>query len=149
MSETTLRGYQGIFFDEHTSKQLVSLQSNQLDEPVKDMHVTFKFGEIEMYPKEVMNKNIEVKLVSYGCDGKNSGFEVVLPKEIEERFYKGNKPIHVTVSIGSINGVKGKPVNTANLNFKPLKKTITIKGKLGYFIFGDGGGKKTDNSVFK
>ena len=147
MSET-LRGYQGIFFDEATSKRIISIQPSPLAEPVSDMHVTFRFGELEMYPKELMNKNIELKVVGYGCNGKNSGFEVELPEDIEAKYYKGNRPIHVTVSIGTVNGERGKPVDTAKLKFLPLRRPITIKGKFGYFVFG-GEGKKMDNSIFK
>ena len=143
---STIRGYQGIFFDEETSKFLENLQSYPLQDTVRDMHVTFKFGDTEMYLDEVMGKEIEVQLVGYASDGKNSGFEVALPKDIEKNFYKGNRPIHVTVSIGEVNGEKGKPVDTAKLAFQPLENPVTVKGQLGYFIFGTG--KKMNNSVW-
>ena len=142
-----MKGYQGIFFDSTISVWLSALELNPLEEVVTDMHITFNFGELDMYPDELMQMEVEVQLIGYGCDGKNSGFEVKLPEEIEQRFYKGNKPIHITVSIGTVNGEKGKPVDTAKLMFQPLEKPISIKGKFGYFVFG-GIGKKMDNSIF-
>ena len=143
---TNYKGYQGIFFDEATAKTLQKLQKNPLTDTVRDMHVTFKFGDIEMYPEEMMGKEVELQLVGYASDGKNSGFEVSLPNDIERNFYKGNRPIHVTVSIGELNGERGKPVDTAKLDFKPLENPVTVTGQLGYFIFG--AGKKMDNSFW-
>ena len=147
MSNDSKRGYQGIFFDEETSKKLEELQQNQLESPVQDMHITFKFGELEEYPDELMGKYIEVTLIGYGCDGKNSGFEVELPADVEAKFYKGNRPIHITVSIGTVNGKKAKPVDTAKLHFEPLTDPVTVSGRFGYFVFGE---VKIffDNSIF-
>ena len=143
---TNFRGYQGIFFDEKTSKLLERMQRTPLADTVRDMHVTFKYGDLEKFPSELMNLDVEICLVGYASDGKNSGFIVELPRKMEEKFYKGNRPIHVTVSLGAVNGEKGKAVDTANLNFKPLKNPVTVTGKLGYFVFGCG--KKMDNSFW-
>ena len=144
---SNIKGYQGIFFDEETSKKMVELQKNPLESPVQDMHITFKFGELEEYPVELMQREVEVRLVAYGCDGKNSGFEVELPADIEAKYYKGNRPIHITVSIGTVNGEKGKPVDTAKLHFETLAEPITVIGKFGYFIFGEG--KVMNNFYFE
>ena len=141
-----VKGYQGGFFNNKTAKYIVSLQKDGLEEIVRDMHVTFKFGTLEQYPEDMLDKEFEIELIGYGSDGKNSGFEVRLPKELEEKWYKGNRPIHTTVSIGTKDGVKGKPVDTAKLNFIPLESPIKLIIQLGYFVFGYG--VCLDNSVF-
>lgn len=143
---SNIKGYKGIFFDEETSKKLEELQQNPLESPVQDMHITFKFGELDEYPAELMQQDVEVRLVGYGCDGKNSGFEVALPDDIEAKYYKGNRPIHITVSIGTVNGERGKPVDTAKLDFEPLTEPIMVSGRFGYFVFGEG--KVMNNSCF-
>lgn len=132
-----LKGFQGIFFDEEVEKQLIALQERGLENNINNMHVTFKFGNTERYPEELVGKEFEIKLTGYGCDGKNSGFSVELPEELKKIYKSINIP-HITVSIGEVDGVKGKPVDTANIDFKPLSKIQTIKGKLGYFTFEKG-----------
>ncbi len=141
-----LNGFQGIFFDEDVEQELIKLQSKGLSCNIENMHVTFHFGDIEKYPDELMEKEFTITLVGYASDGKNSGFAVALPDELKE-FYKSTSIPHITVSIGEVDGVKGKPVDTAKLDFKAIKHAIEIQGKLGYFIFGDG--KHMDNTIFR
>ena len=141
-----MKGYQGIFFDEPTKEKLIDLQENPLEEVVKDMHITFLFGKTEKYPTQLMEKETPLEIIGYASDGKNSGFEVKLPEYLE-KYYKNSTPPHITVSIGEVDGVKGKPVDTGKLDFKPLEDPITISGKLGYFIYGKG--KVLDNSAFE
>ena len=139
-----LKGFQGIFLDEEVEKNLVLLQKNGLNDNIKNMHITFKFGDTEKYPEELIGKEFPIKIVGYASDGKNSGFSIELPEELR-KFYKSSSIPHITVSTGELDGVKGKPVDTAKLKFKPLEEPVEIKGKLGYFIFGTG--KCMDNSV--
>ncbi len=142
----TLKGYQGIFFNEETQKKLVELQKKGLSDIVNDMHITFKFGETEQYPSELLNKDFTVKIVGYASDGKNSGFQVELPKELKQ-YYKNQNGPHITVSLGELDGVKGKAIDTGTMNFEPIEIPIEIQGQLGYFVFGKG--KIMDNSIFK
>ena len=72
MAKKTLKGYQGLFLDEETQEELVELQKKGLSDIVKDMHITFKFGETEQYPLELMGKEFRVKVVGYASDGKKS-----------------------------------------------------------------------------
>lgn len=139
-----LKGFQGIFLDEKVEKQLIALQDNGLDGNIENMHITFKFGDTEKYPEELIGKEFTFKIIGYASDGKNSGFSIEIPKELRA-FYKSSSIPHITVSIGEVDGVKGKPVDTAKLDFKPLEEPVEIQGKLGYFIFGKG--KCMDNSV--
>ena len=133
----TLRGYQGIFFDNEVEQQLISLQKNGLNSNIENMHITFKYGDIEKYPEELIGKEFTIKIVGYASDGKNSGFSVEIPKELKT-YYKSCSIPHITISIRELGGIKGKPADTAKLDFKILKEPIEIQGKLGYFIFGKG-----------
>lgn len=132
-----LKGFQGIFLEKEIEQQLIALQKRGLDNNIENMHITFKFGDIEKYPEKFIEREFEFKVTGYGSDGKNSGFSVELPEELR-RYYKSSSIPHITVSIGEVDGVKGKLVDTAKLDFRPLDKYVKIKGKLGYFIFGKG-----------
>lgn len=144
MENKLLSGFQGIFFDNKVEQKLIALQENGLDDNIENMHITFKFGDTEKYPEKLMGKEFNIKVIGYASDGKNSGFSVELPEELKP-YYKSSSIPHITVSIGEVNGVKGKPVDTAKLDFKPLKEPVEIQGKLGYFIFGKG--ISMDNSI--
>jgi hypothetical protein len=146
MREREMTGFQGIFLDEISKKRLIDLQERKLKYIVKDMHITFKFGKTEMYPEEVLNKDYEVKIVGYAATDKNSGFQVELPKELKAYFKNENGP-HITVSIGEVDGVKGKAYETGLLHFNEIKEPFMISGRLGYYIYGKG--KIMDNTVFK
>lgn len=139
-----LKGFQGVFFGNETEEQLIALQEQGLDSNITNMHITFKFGDTEKYPDELMGKDFKIKVTGYASDGKNSGFSVELPEELKE-FYKSSSIPHITVSIGEVDGVKGKPVDTGKLDFKPIDEPVEIPGKLGYFIFGKG--MSMDNEV--
>ena len=146
MREREMTGFQGIFLDEISKKRLIDLQERKLKYIVKDMHITFKFGKTEMYPEELLNKDYEVKIVGYAATDKNSGFQVELPEELKAYFKNENGP-HITVSIGEVDGVKGKAYETGLLHFNEIKEPFMISGRLGYYIYGKG--KIMDNTVFK
>ena len=145
-NQENLRGFQGIFLDKETEEKLINLQKDGLESNIQNMHITFKFGDIEEYPKELINKNFKIKIIGYGSDGKNSGFLVEVPQELK-KYYKSSSFPHITVSLGEVNGEKGKAVNTGKLDFKSLEEPIEIFGKLGYFIYGKG--KCMDNQVIE
>ena len=87
--QENLRGFQGIFLDKETEEKLINLQKDGLESNIQNMHITFKFGDIEEYPKELMNKNFKIKIIGYGSDGKNSGFLVEVPQELK-KYYKSS-----------------------------------------------------------
>lgn len=146
MEKKEMTGFQGIFLDEISKKRLIDLQERKLKYIVKDMHITFKFGKTEMYPEELLNKDYEVKIVGYAATDKNSGFQVELPEELKAYFKNENGP-HITVSIGEVDGIKGKAYETGLLHFNEIKEPFMISGRLGYYIYGKG--KIMDNTVFK
>lgn len=144
-----LKGYQGIFFSKEVQKKLVKLQKRGLDSIIKDMHITFKYGELEKFPDELMNKEIMVKIIGYASDGKNSGFQVELPEELK-KYYKNVNGAHITVSLGEVDGIKGKAVDTGVMEFEPIDP-VEISGQLGYFVYKKDRSKSEkimDNSLF-
>ena len=141
-----LKGYQGLFLDEKTEEKLIELQKDKLNSVVKDMHITFKFGQLNPFPSELMEKIFEVKIIGYASDGRNSGFQVELPEELKP-YYENQNPPHITVSLGEVDGVKGKAVDTGTLKFEALGEAVSIPSQLGYFVFGKG--KIMNNSIFK
>ena len=137
--------YQGIFFDKESIKKLIDMQGEKLPKEIKDMHCTFKFRptaqEIEAF-KAWLGKTVELKVVGYYSDGKNSGYQIELPPELEEVYtnchmVEGEKGIpkvekttpHVTVSMS----LDGKAVDTGMLPFERLKEPFYIYGNAGYF----------------
>lgn len=140
------KGYQGLFFDEESQKKLIKLQKDKLKDNIRDMHITFKFGETEKYPEELLGKEFDVKIIGYASNGRNSGFQIELPDELKT-YYKNQNGPHVSVSIGEVDGVKGKPVDTGKLKFELLENPIEMKSRLGYYIFGKG--KIMNNEIFE
>ena len=136
--EKELKGYQGMFFNEDTQKLLLDLQNEgTLKNPVKDMHITFFFGNTEIFPDEIMEKDYRVIIDGYKSDGKNSGFRAKIPEELLQ-YYKnlsveGEINSHITVSLGE----DGKAKDTGNLEFDDISP-VDIQGRMGYFIFGKG-----------
>lgn len=127
--------YEGIFFDEESTKIIHSLETKKLDKINDEIHCTFKYhpNEEEIF-NEIVGKSFDILLIGYGNDGINSGFRILLPDELMP--YYINWPIlpHVTASLS--NGAKAS--NTKNLEFKPLVKPIKIRGKFGYWIKEEG-----------
>lgn len=138
--------YQGIFLDEESIKRLIDMQGEKLPKEIKDMHCTFKFRpttqEIEAF-KTWLGKTVELKVVGYYSDGKNSGYQIELTPELEEVYsnchtVKGEKGLpkvertvpHVTVSMSP----DGKAVDTGMLPFERLKEPFYIYGNAGYFV---------------
>ncbi|MBR2712717.1 MAG: hypothetical protein IKE73_03315 [Bacilli bacterium] len=127
--------YEGIFFEEESEKLLYSLEEVHLPIINDKYHCTFKYhpSNEEIF-NELVGKEIEVQLVGYACNGRNSGFLIKLPEYIEKYYINIDNGIkiksHITTSIEK----DAEPYDTKNLDFKPLPKIINIKGKFGYFI---------------
>ena len=134
----TMLSYEGIFFEGETVDFIHSLETEKLPLVNDEIHCTFKYHPIdnEIF-NELVGKEIEVLLVGYGHDGKNSGFKLELPEDIMEYYinYDEENPQvlkvpHITASLSE--GAKAS--KTKNLSFVPLDKPIPIKGKFGYWI---------------
>ena len=75
--------YEGIFFDKKTQDYIISLDKNKLPVLNDEIHCTFKPKPTnEELFDELLGQEIEIELIGYGSDGKNSGFEVKIPKNI-------------------------------------------------------------------
>lgn len=136
--------YQAIFFNKETMESLIAKQDEKLTNNILNMHVTFKYmpteEEIENFSK-IVGKVINLKVIGYGSNGKNSGFEVELPKEIEQLYtnshvvYENGLPQikrttpHITVSLNE----GAKAVDTGKLDFKPLERPFEISGIAGFY----------------
>ena len=138
-------GYQGIFFDDSLRAELIKLQKKGLNENIINMHVTFNYGKLYKFPENIVGTEVEIIIVGYGSDGLNSGFAVEIPEELN-KFYKNTSAAHITVSLGEINGIKGKAVDTGKLKFNKLDETVKVRGRIGYFL--SGVGVVFDNSIF-
>ena len=130
--------YEGIFFDKEAIDLIHSLEKEPLSKPCDEIHCTFKFRPTkEEVFNDIVGKEIEVTLIGYASDGKNSGFKLQLPEDIQkyyinydEKDHTKLKTPHITASLeeGAI------PMNTKDLDFKPLSKQYKIKGKFGFWI---------------
>lgn len=126
--------YEGLFFRDN--ELIRNLEVNKLPNIYKVLHCTFKYK-----PKEeeifynLIGREFEIELVGYGSDLNNSGFQVRLPKELEEYFVNYDedgslKVPHITASL-SENADSNK---TKDLVFFPLERKIKIIGKFGCLI---------------
>lgn len=145
MNKKELFEYQGIFFDDSVRTELIKFQKKGLNENIINMHVTFNYGRLYKFPEDIVGKEVKVIIVGYGFDGLNSGFAVEIPEKLNE-FYKNKSVAHITVSLGEVNGIKGKAVDTGKLKFNKLDKILKIKGRIGYFL--SEVGVVFDNSIF-
>ena len=133
--------YEGIFFkDQETVRLIHSLERKQLPKLYSPLHITFKFrpkGD-EIFD-EIVGSEIELLIIGYGCDGKNSGFLVKLPDDLEPFFIncdehnpKKKKLPHITASLSE----GAKAVDTKDLVFEPLEEPIVVTGRFGYKLNG-------------
>ena len=130
--------YEGLFFDGEVADLIRFLEPIHLPKSIDKLHCTFKYrpSDEELF-EDIVGDEIEIVIVGYGCDGNNSGFQVVLPDEVLDYYLNCDKydpskitVPHITVSIAP----DAKAVWTKNLEFKTLDKPITIKGRFGYCI---------------
>ena len=138
--------YQAIFINPQDVKKLIEMQPDKLPNTVQNMHCTFKFQPSEKEIKDfskLLGNDLELKVIGYCSDGKNSGFEIELSKEQDSVYTnvhnKDNGTAvpslerttpHITVSM--IDGAKA--VDTGILPFdRNGFKPFTIHGKAGFF----------------
>ncbi len=122
-------------------EELVKLQGEgALTKVIPNMHITFLHGTLKPFPSMLMGKEIPIAITGYASDGKNSGFSVLLPPQLNE-YYENPNPPHITVSLGE----DGRAVDTGLLHFTPLEKVINITGKLGYCVYHKDPNSKKDS----
>lgn len=130
--------YEGIFFDGEMAKLIHSLEEVPLEIVNDNLHCTFKYhpSEREIF-NNLMGEEFEVYIIGYGNDGNNSGFEIMLPKELRKyyiNFDEKNRDVlkipHITTSLSC--GARAN--NTKNLNFRKLENPVKVVGKFGLWI---------------
>ena len=128
--------YEGIFFETDMVDLIHSLETEKLEKVNDEIHCTFKYHPTndEIF-NDIVGKSFEIYLIGYGNDGQNSGFEILLPKELENYYINYDeqnllKVPHITASLSD----GAKALNTQKLKFKPLEKPIKVIGKFGYWI---------------
>lgn len=130
--------YEGIFFEEDMVNIIHLLEKEKLEKVNDEIHCTFKYhpNSDEIF-NEIVGQEFEIYLVGYGNNGQNSGFEILLPEELNKyyiNFDEQNPDVlkvpHITASLAD--GAKAS--NTKNLDFKPLEKPIKLIGKFGYWL---------------
>lgn len=135
--------YMGIFFEKGQAELIKSLQPTKLEKTNDEIHCTFKYRPTnEELIDNLVGQEVEVYLIGYGCDGKNSGFEVdfdeayncyyinYLDDKKEENGLPLLKPKHITASLaeGAI------AAHTKDLDFVKFVEPILVKGRFGYWI---------------
>ena len=143
--------YEGIFFDENECKKIRGLEKNPHANIHECIHCTFiyKPSNDQIYDF-LLNKEIDIYLISYGSSKNNSGFEVEIPEEYMKYYdnydIEGNyvKP-HLTASISD----NGKSKDTCKLKFTPLEEKVKITGKFGYWIKEDDGNEYLSFEPYK
>ena len=132
--------YEGIFFEGKTADLIHSLEKTRLPRTNDEIHCTFKYrpNSSEVFDN-LVGKPIEVLIVGYACDGKNSGFELQLPKEVMPYYinYDRVNPEtlivpHITASLAEGDEVKAS--DTASLTFEKLQNPIAVTGRFGYWV---------------
>jgi hypothetical protein len=126
--------YEGLFFRDN--ELIRNLEKNKLPKIYKVLHCTFKYkpSEEEIF-YDLLGHEFEIKLIGYGSDSNNSGFQIELPKELKKYFINYDidgklKVPHITASL-SENADSDK---TNDLVFLPLLDEIKIIGKFGCLI---------------
>ena len=128
--------YEGLFFEGKDLEVIRSLESKPLDNINDEIHCTFKYHPLEDEVfNELVGKKFEIYIIGYGNDGKNSGFEIKLPKELEKYYInfdnEGNLKIpHITASLAD--GAKAS--NTKNLKFERFSTPVKVTGTFGFWI---------------
>ena len=103
---------------------------------VKDVlhkHITTEFRPVNTH-KHLYGAYASFTVTGYGNDGENEGYSVEMVECDNEELldiYKNIKIPHVTLSTGK----KGKPVDTANLEFTECQP-LYITGRFGGFTGG-------------
>lgn len=134
--------YEGIFFEGESAKKIYSLEGVHLDLPIDKLHCTFKYRPSdEQIFDDIVGQEVEIAIIGYGCDGNNSGFEIVIPEDVMSYYLNCDKndPSKITIPHITVSLAKGaKAVNTKNLEFKPLDNPCFIRGRFGYCIRSNG-----------
>lgn len=135
--------YMGIFFEGEQAELIKSLQPTKLERTNDEIHCTFKYKPSnEELIEDLVGQEVEVYLIGYGCDGKNSGFEVAFDESYDPYYINYHedkkdenglpllKPKHITASLAD----GAVAAHTKDLDFVRLAEPILVTGRFGYWI---------------
>ena len=111
--------YIGLFFHK--------LPSGKLVKDIKDKHITCAFRPVSEMAEELakfLGLEFRVKVIGYANNGENEG---LLCEPVDSFPYYGAEKMHITLSCSE----KGKPVNTAFLDFKEIDEPYIVTGVMG------------------
>lgn len=107
------------------------LKLQHLERVIRSPHVTFVY-EPDSVDESLFGEKVEIKVIGYGNNGINEGFQVEIFSS-NERIVKMARRIpvpHITLSVGE----HGKPVDTKKLDFAPIEEFM-IEGWFGGYPF--------------
>lgn len=120
--------YYGVFFNRDKFFEEINQHINRepLENEIRKPHITFGFNQ-EPEPEFGHGKPMRnIQIIGYANDGVNEGVLVRIP-ENKRKYYHGAETMHITLSTSR----NGKPVDTAKLDFKPVKPFTVDCGKEG------------------
>ena len=124
--------YTAVFVDNEELKYAIKdIRRNRLVNDIDRKHVTVEYKPQEKVPAYLLGNTVHIKIVGYGCDGKNEGLQVELYPENDElnEICNNIRVPHITLSIG-----KGcKPKDTADIEFTKIDP-IEIDGVFGVML---------------
>lgn len=122
--------YSGIFLNERSTETLKRYPGMRLSRLIDNLHIMLQFRPSEV-KRDLLGKAVYFKVVAYGNNGRNEGVRVAEfagDPGIMEQVESVRVP-HVTISCG--NG--GRPAETADLDFQPVRRVVTLAGRYGIF----------------
>ena len=139
--------YMGIFFEGEQAELIKTLQPTKLEKMNDEIHCTFKYKPTDdELIEEIVGQEVDVFLIGYGCDGKNSGFEIAFDEAYNSYYInyhedktdeQGNpilKPKHITASMSE----GAVAAHTKDLEFVKLAEPILVTGRFGYWVTAPG-----------
>lgn len=99
-----------------------------LSKIIVDQHVTFTMmpRSDQLFPAGLVGREVELRIVGLGCDGKNEGYLVELPADLLS-YYRNMAPPHITVSV-----TNSSPKHTGRLQFASIEPFV-VAAILGYY----------------
>ena len=120
--------YIGCFFSwEEVMEKAALCRKDRLYRSIQNPHVTFVYHP-DTIPYEAFGTPVTVTVVSYGCDGENEAFGVVIGDlpEVLQPLAQAIEVPHITISVSET----GKPVNSRYVTYAPIE-SFTMQGIFG------------------
>ncbi len=122
--------YTAVFVENDALNYAVmGIDRHVLENDIKFKHVTVEYKPKKNVFSQFLGEDVVIRIVGYGCDGKNEGLQVELDTK-NEKLQKTLKKIevpHITLSISS----DSKAKFTSQIDFTKITEPIEIEGKFG------------------